>query len=148
MPAFVPHEIWHEAQFDGGITGTPVDFDTDTIKLALIDDTLAPDETTHDNWDDLSSNEVSGDGYTAGGETLTVTVEKSSAVVTVDSGDTTWSQEAAGFTNARYAVWYKVGGGESSSPILGHMDMGSDKGNVSGPLTIETPNGIFTSTIT
>ena len=148
MPAFVPHEIWHGAQFDGTLTGSPVDFDTDTIKLALIDDTLAPDEAVHDNWDDLAANEVSGTGYTAGGETLTITVDQTGAVMTVDSGDTTWAVDLGGFSDARYAVWYKVGGSDATSPIIGHMDMGSDKGNAAGPLTLETPNGILTSTIT
>jgi hypothetical protein len=47
-----------------------IDFESDTIKVALVTDSYTPDQDSHDFFDDVT-NEVSGTGYTAGGETLT-----------------------------------------------------------------------------
>ncbi|MFW6098009.1 MAG: hypothetical protein ACOC9Z_08025 [Chloroflexota bacterium] len=46
-----------------------IDLDTDTLKLALLTGHTL-DTATHDFFDDVSADEVSGDGYTAGGETI------------------------------------------------------------------------------
>ena len=85
------------------------DFTSDSLKLALIDDTLAPtaaDATP--TWSDYSANEVSGTGYTAGGATLSgVTYTEADGVATLDdTGNVTWSQNGAGPTDAYYAVLY------------------------------------------
>ena len=65
-----------------------IDYDTNTIKLALLTSSYTPDDA-HDYWDDASANEVSGTGYTAGGETLaskTVTfTDDASATARVNS---------------------------------------------------------------
>ena len=47
-----------------------VDFDTDTIKVALLTSSYTPDQDAHDYFNDVSSAEVTGTGYTAGGATL------------------------------------------------------------------------------
>ena len=55
-----------------------VDFDTDTIKVALLSSSYTPDQDAHDYFNDVSTYEVSGTGYTTGGNTLaskTATVE-------------------------------------------------------------------------
>jgi hypothetical protein len=53
------------------LTGA-VDLDTDTLKLALVTSSYTP-STTHDEWADVSANEVAtGSGYTTG-QTLDVT---------------------------------------------------------------------------
>jgi hypothetical protein len=85
------------------------DFTSDSLKLALIDDTLAPtaaDATP--TWSDYSANEVSGTGYTAGGATLSgVTYTEADGVAKLDdTGNVTWSQNGAGPTDAYYAVLY------------------------------------------
>lgn len=46
-----------------------IDFDTDTVKAALVTSTYTPDYLAHDYFNDVT-NEVSGTGYTAGGATL------------------------------------------------------------------------------
>ncbi len=47
-----------------------IDWDTDVIKVALVTSSYTPAQDTHDYWDDVSANEASGTGYTAGGATL------------------------------------------------------------------------------
>lgn len=139
MPAFVPHQSWMLSQLDASLTNSPVDFDTNDIRCALIDSTLAPNPATHDQWSDLSANEVSGDGYTAGGfDFASMDVTNDSGTMKIDAEDAVWTQEAAGFTDARYAVLLKYDTGTpGNSVIIGSADLVSDRGNVSGPLTLQ-----------
>lgn len=47
-----------------------IDFDSDTIKLMLCTSSYVPNQDTHIYKDVSVTNEVTGDGYTAGGVTL------------------------------------------------------------------------------
>jgi hypothetical protein len=111
----------------------------DTIKVALVTSSYTPSRATHDFWDDVSTNEVSGTNYTAGGnEVASKTVTTAANVTTWDAADpATWSQSGTGFSNARYAILYKDTGTPSTSPLVAYHDFGSDKGNVDGDLTVQ-----------
>lgn len=111
------------------------------VKVALIDDTLAPNSATHDNWSDLSANEVSGTGYTTGGATVaSASLADDSDDVIYSHADVVWSQDGAGFADARYAVWYFVADGA----LIAYMDLGGDVGNVTGDLTLDVgAGGVF-----
>jgi hypothetical protein len=128
--------------------GNAVNLETDTIKMMLINSTRAPVQATDTDMATIDNNEVSGGGYTAGGPTLAnKTVTLNSGTVTVDADDVTFSQNAGGFTNARYAVLYKSTGTPANDTPIAYEDFGADKGNVSGDLVIEmSANGIFTKT--
>jgi len=83
-----------------------IDLDSDDIKCALIASTWTPDLAAHANWADISANEITGDGYTAGG--LAVTNEaftNAAGTVTWDCDDPAWTAGASGIA-ARYAVFY------------------------------------------
>ncbi len=113
-----------------------VDWDTDTIKVALLSNAYTPDQDAHDYFNDVSANEVSGTGYTAGGNTLaskTITYDSGSNVITLDAADTTWSSSTI---TARYAVVYGSTGTASSSPLIGYVDFGSDQSSSNGNFTI------------
>lgn len=114
-----------------------VDFDTDTIKVALVSSSYTPNQDSHDYWDDVSSNEVSGTGYTAGGATLTsktATYDSGSNVVILDAADTTW---ASSTITARYAVVYSDAGATSAQKVLiGYVDFGSDQSSTNGNFTV------------
>lgn len=147
MATFTFFNKWKEAQLDGDISGSPIDFTTDTIKLLLVTASRAPVAATDDLADDLvlGSNEVSGTNYTARGDTIAMTVTETTGTVTVDGADNTWAQNAGGFTDARYAVLYKDSAVDSTSPLIGFIDFLADKGNVSGDLTVQwNALGIFT----
>lgn len=47
-----------------------LDWNSDTVKCALLDSGYTPSRFVHDYFDDVSGDEVSGTGYTAGGATL------------------------------------------------------------------------------
>jgi len=83
-----------------------IDLDSDDIRCALIASSWTPDLAAHANWADISANEISKDGYTAGG--LGITNESwtnSAGTQTWDCDDPTWTAGASGIA-ARYAVFY------------------------------------------
>jgi hypothetical protein len=113
-----------------------VDFDSDTIKVALVSSSYTPDQDAHDYWNDVNSYEVTGTGYTAGGATLaskTATYDSATNVIVLDAADTTWSSSTI---TARYAVIYDSTGTASTSPLIGYVDFGSDQSSTSGNFTI------------
>lgn len=128
--------------------GSPIDFLTDTIKVALCTSSYTPDQDAHDFFDDIT-NEVSesGTNYTAGGATLgskTVTVTGGTNVVKLDAADTSW---ASSTITARYAIIYKSTGTASTSPLLGYVDFGADVSSTAGTFQITwDAAGIFTLT--
>ena len=145
MATWVGYELWLEAQADGNLTNTPVDFDADTIRVALVTSSYTPSQA-HNYFDDVSANEVSGTNYTADGAAVaTKTVGLAANTVTFDGDDITWSQHAGGFSNARYAILQKDSGVAATSPLIAYADMGADKGNVDGDLTLQfAATGIMT----
>jgi hypothetical protein len=113
-----------------------VDFDSDTIKVALLTSSYTPNQDTHDYFNDVSTNEVTGTGYTAGGITLsskTATYDSGTNVIVLDAADVTWSSSTI---TARYAVVYDSTGTASTSALIGYVDFGSDQSSTNGNFTI------------
>jgi hypothetical protein len=113
-----------------------VDFDSDTIKVALLSSSYTPDQDAHDYFNDVSTYEVTGTGYTSGGATLaskTATYDSANNVVILDAADTTW---ASSTITARYAVVYDATGTSSTSALIGYVDFGSDQSSTNGNFTI------------
>jgi len=91
-----------------------------------------------------SLTEVSGTGYTAGGISAgTCTVSEAAGTVTFDSPATfLWSENAAGFSNARYAVLYIV----ATNQIIAYEDMTTDQNNTTHDFEVVIDAaGIFTA---
>lgn len=114
-----------------------IDFDTDTFKVMLTTSSYTENKDTHDFRDDVT-NEVTGTGYTAGGNTATVTVNLDTANDRVDItlGGTTWGSSTI---TARKAVYYKSRGGASSADeLVAVNDFGSDVISSSGTFTLNS----------
>ena len=114
-----------------------IDWDTDTIKVALLSSSYTPNQDTHDYFDDVSANEVTGTGYTTGGITLaskTSTYDGTNNVIVLDAADVTWSSSTI---TARYAVVYDDSGASAASKaLIGYVDFGSDQSSTNGNFTI------------
>ena len=82
------------------------------------------------------TNEVSGTGYTAGGNTLTISAHPASSGTTafLDFADTTWSTATI---TARGALIYLANGG--TNPAVAVLDFGADKTSTAGDFTIVFP---------
>jgi len=104
----------------------------DTFKIALYTSsaTLGATTTAYS-----STNEVTGTGYTAGGNTLTVSTTPTSSGTTalLDFSDTTWS---AATITARGALIYNS---TQSNKAVAVLDFGSDKTSTAGDFTIVFP---------
>jgi hypothetical protein len=119
-----------------GLANGVFDLDTDTVKVSAHTNTYAPNQDTHDFFDDVT-NEVTGTNYTAGGATLTSpTVTRSTGTVTFDGADIVWTQSAGGFSTARKFVVYRSTGVSTTSRLFSVVTADADVGNVTGDLTI------------
>jgi hypothetical protein len=125
-------------QFIQAAFNKEIDFDTDTIKVALLTNAYTPDQDAHNYLDDVVANEVSGaTGYTAGGTTLankTVTYSAGTNTLVLDADDVTW---ASSTITARYAVVYDASPATNATrPLIGYVDFGSDQSSSNGNFTI------------
>jgi hypothetical protein len=142
--AWVPFDNHKLRQY--GPAANTIDFSAsgDTLKVMLATATYVPDQTNH-IFKSSVTNEVTGTNYTARGFTLSAkTLSVASHVLTFACGTITWSQNAAGFTNARIAIFYKDTGADGTSALIAFYDFGADKGNVAGDLVLTDPTGFFT----
>ena len=93
-----------------------------------------------------TSNESSGTGYTAGGNSLTnVTPTTSSTTALLDFADSTWSSSSI---TARGALIYNSSttAGSANRAVL-VIDFGSDKSSSSGDFTVSFPTADASSAI-
>ena len=104
-----------------------------TFKIALFTNAATLDAATTAY---STSNEVTGTGYTAGGNTLTISQVPTSTGTTafLDFADTTWSSATI---TARGALIYLADGG--TNPAVAVLDFGSDKTSTAGDFTIVFP---------
>jgi len=108
------------------------DLDTDTIKIALYTSsaTLSAATTAY-----TTTNEISGTGYTAGGETLTgATIATSGTTAYVDFNDPEWT--SASFTTAGALIYNDTLAGNEAIAVL---DFGGDFTVTSGTFRIVFP---------
>jgi hypothetical protein len=124
-------------QFLSQALNKEIDWDTDTIKVALLTNSYTPDQDAHNYLDDVVANEVTGTGYTQGGNTLankTNSYNSATNVITLDADDTTWSSSTI---TARYAVIYDASPATNATkPLIGYVDFGSDQSSSNGNFTI------------
>jgi hypothetical protein len=114
-----------------------IDWDTDVIKVMLTTSTYTPDQDTHDYKDDVTD-EVTGTGYTATGETLgskTVTYTAGTNKWVLDAADVTW---AASTITARTAVVYDSSPGtDGTRPLICYQQSDSDIVSTAGNFVIQ-----------
>jgi hypothetical protein len=115
-------------------------FTSNTFKLALYTSSATLDATTTVY---TTSNEVAGTGYTAGGNTLSVSVAPTSSgtVAYISFTDSSWT--TATFT-ARGALIYNT---SQSNAAVAIFDFGSDKSVVGGTFTVTFPAATSTTAV-
>lgn len=113
---------------------------TQTFKIALYTSSATLDATTTAY---STTNEVSGTGYTAGGNTLSIASSPTSSGITafLDFSDTTWSSSSV---TARGALIYKSATG---NPAIAIIDFGEDKQTSSADFVIEFPSADKTNAV-
>tara|TARA_R110001632_G_scaffold86428_1_gene188696 strand:- start:325 stop:705 length:381 start_codon:yes stop_codon:yes gene_type:complete len=113
-----------------------------TFKIALYTSSASLDAATAAY---TTSNEVTGTGYSAGGNTLTISTNPtnggSGTTVFLSFTNTTWTSSTI---TARGALVYQSGGGNPSVAVL---DFGADKSSSNGDFQIQFPTADATSAI-
>ena len=113
-----------------------------TFKIALYTSSASLDAATAAY---TTSNEVSGTGYSAGGNTLTISTNPtnggSGTTVFLSFSNTTWTSSTI---TARGALIYQSGG---SNPSVAVLDFGADKSSSSGDFEIQFPTADASSAI-
>ena len=117
--------------FKTEILGGIQDLDSDVLKIALYTSSATLDASTTAY---SATNEVTGTGYTAGGNTLSgATISSSGTTAFVDFADTTWSTATI---TARGALIYNS---SKSNRAIAVLDFGADKTSTAGDFTVQFP---------
>jgi hypothetical protein len=129
------------------VTSLPASgFESETaVKVLMVTDSETPDFNVDNFRDDVTANEVSGTGYTAGGVAITSTeLTISGGVLTYDAADPSWA--ASTITNAMAAVGYFArGGADTADELLWLSDFVTAASSSSGTFTIQWhASGIWT----
>lgn len=112
---------------------------TKVYKIALYTSSATLDATTTSY---STANEVTGTGYTAGGNTLTVSQIPTSSGTTsyINFSDTTWTSATI---TARGALIYE----STANKAVAVLDFGSDKSSSASNFTIQFPAATSTTAI-
>ena len=129
MPSLIYNSFFED------IARGAVDLDTDTFWVMLTTSGYSENKDTHVKRSDVT-NEVTGTGYTAGGQSVTVTVTKDTVNdrLDVSLGSASW---ASSTITARKAVYYKRRGGAATADELVMVnDFGSDVSSTAATFTL------------
>lgn len=111
-----------------------------TFKIALYDNNASFDASTTAY---TATNEITGTGYVAGGNTLTrIDPTSSGTTAFTDFADTTWSSSTI---TARGALIYNDSA--AGNPAVVVLDFGSDKTSTNGDFTVVFPTADATNAI-
>lgn len=132
LPALAA-DLVYDSFLDDVVSGNIVK--TDTFKCMLSTSAYTANIGTHTKRSDVT-NEVTGTGYTAGGNTVvpTFTKDTTNHRLTVTVPQTTWTSSTI---TARSMTCYKSRGGASSADeLFFHNDFGSDVSTTNGTFTV------------
>jgi len=117
--------------------------EAETHKVQMVTDTYAPDFNVHDFEDDIT-NEVSGTGYTAGGNALLTTEWTiATGTLTFDAADAQWTTST--ITNAMASIHYFVVGSPTTDQLLGLHDFVTAASTVAGTFDLQwNASGLYT----
>lgn len=131
MATFIYNSFWND------LARGNIDLDTDTFWVMATTATYAENKDTHTKRSDVT-NEITGTGYTAGGQAVTVTVN---AVDTANDrqditlGGASWTSST--LSNVQKFIYYKRrGGAATADELIAIIDNGTGVSTSSGTLTL------------
>lgn len=123
-------------RFKANILKKLVDLATggDTVRCALLSSSYTPNKD-HNQWSQVSSYEITGTGYVAGGEALAnqdVSQDDTDDEAVFDADDVTWTSSTI---TARYALLYDDT--LANDDLICCIDFGVDKSSENGTFKIQ-----------
>jgi hypothetical protein len=114
-----------------------VDIDSDNIKIMLLDDSYTFNQDTHQYKSSITG-EVTGTGYTPGGQTLTsvtVTYDAATNTIKMDAADPSWPNST--ITGVKKAVVYDATPGtDATRPVIAYLESDTVLSSTSGTLSL------------
>jgi hypothetical protein len=105
-----------------------IDWDTDTIKCALVKSGYTPNQDTHAFFSSITEELTTANGYTAGGNTLVCSApsyDEATNEMRLIATATFWTASGGSLT-ARYGIVYKSTGVAGTSPLIAYIDFGEN----------------------
>ena len=126
-------------RFKANLMNKEIDMEADTIKCMLLDNSHSF-SAAHNVIGDVSGNEISGSGYSAGGAALANKAVTQAATTKFDADNTAWN--SASFTAYHAVLWDDTIG---TDDLICSIDFGGAKTVTSGTFTIQWhEDGIIT----
>ena len=128
----MPSSIIYDAYLDNTAKGK-INTASDTFKCMLVNG-YTPNKETHANRSDVTS-EVTGTGYTSGGQacTLTTTESTTNDQEQIAFGNETWANSTITSTGA---VIYKSTGNASADPLVAYVDFGGQVSSTNAAFSV------------
>ncbi len=113
-----------------------LDFDTLDCYGFLVTSAYTPNKGTHNRRDDANANEVTGTGYTAGGQETAVTqnLDTTNHRMDLSFANITWP--TATITARAIVLYVRLGGAASADPLIAYVDFGSDVSSTSAAFSV------------
>lgn len=108
-------------RFKANLMNKEVDLEADTIKCALLSGSHSF-TATHNTWSQVSANQITGTGYTAGGATLAGKGVTQAATTKWDATDVEWT--TATFTTAHAVIYDDT---LANDDLICSIDFGGDQ---------------------
>lgn len=112
-----------------------LDFAVDSFKLLLVGVGYTASKDGHDRRNDLSS-EISGTGYTAGGNTTTCTITNDTNKKILTFSSVSWP--SATFTTAGGVIYKARGGASSADELIAYLDFSGEVVSTGGTFSVST----------
>jgi hypothetical protein len=112
-----------------------IDLNAHTFKAALASSSYTPNQDTHDDWADVSANEVTGTNWAAGGQTLSITTGIDTANNRVSFTATDISVASVTLSDGKHLVIYDDT--HASDALVGYITFDTALAPSNGPLDID-----------
>ena len=114
----------------------PIDFNADTITLAMVSNAYTPNASTHDFYDDVAANEL--ETAVVGGLTATAGV--------LSGNNVTFAEDAGGWSTGRHLVLYDATTAvDATSKLIAFATYTVDQSVLSGDVVIRWNDNVASS---
>lgn len=127
---------WYGKAIQACLNGD-LDLGAGTFKFALAATAYTPDVDTHDFWDDVSANEVTGTNWAAGGQTVTVAVAQDAGNNRIYVTVSDISVATVTLSDAKHGILYKSTGVAGTSNLIGYVTFDTALAPSAGTLAID-----------
>lgn len=115
------------------LVNSDIDFGVDSFKMMLVTSSYTASKASHDKRNDVT-NEISGTGYTAGGNAVTCTLSDDTNKKILTFGAVSWP--SATFTTAGAVIYKARGGASSLDELVFYLDFNGDVISTGGTFSI------------